>query len=97
MNLTVHKISVPVNDKAVPFDLPQDARIIHVGCQSPDARWVSVWYEVQLPIRSDAMVTRHFQVFGTGHVVPAGCFYIGTAIVPNKSIVWHVYEVPSTN
>lgn len=93
MNRTIHKISIPVNDQAVPFDLPPNARVVHVGCQSPDGRWVSVWYECQQPILSK--VTRRFQVFGTGHPVPLGCLYIGTAIVPNQPLVWHVYEVPN--
>lgn len=93
MNLTVHKISVPVNDQAVEFELSPDARILHVGCQSPDPRWVSIWYEVQEPILSK--VTRRFRVFGTGHPIPLGAFYFGTAIVPGQALVWHVYEVPS--
>lgn len=88
----VHKITVPVNDKAVPFQLPPGTEILHVGCQSRDPRFVSAWYEVILPIFSTE--TRSFQVFGTGHEVPPGPSYVGTAIVPDRNLVWHLYEVP---
>ena len=37
-------------------------------------------------------VARHFQVFGTGHVLPPGARWVGTC-ARERGIVWHLYEI----
>jgi hypothetical protein len=36
---------------------------------------------------------RTFQIFGTGHDLPAGARYIGTTGRTLASLIWHLFEV----
>jgi hypothetical protein len=46
-----------------------------------------IWMEVQ----TDApVVERRFRIFGTGHDIPDGFGYVGTAF--DEPWVWHVFE-----
>jgi len=38
---------------------------------------------------------RTFQVFGTGHPLPEGARYVGTAPRTAEGLVWHLYELVS--
>src|SRR6185437_14733595 len=38
---------------------------------------------------------RTFQVFGTGHPLPPGARYVGTAPRTRDGLVWHLYEIVS--
>jgi len=56
---------------------------------SPDARSVEFWAEHD---DDGGEPKRLFQVFGTGHPLPSGARWTGTA--PRVSgLVWHLYEV----
>ena len=48
-----------------------------------------LWIEVDLSNNSEF---RTFGVFGTGHQIPEGWFYHGTALDLDGAFVWHVYE-----
>jgi hypothetical protein len=39
-------------------------------------------------------VPRTFTVVGTGHPVPDGAVYAGTAPRTREGLVWHLYEIP---
>jgi hypothetical protein len=39
---------------------------------------------------------RTFAVVGTGHRVPDGAVYVGTARRTREGLVWHLYETSST-
>lgn len=68
--------------------MPADAAPIHVGRDPEvfdDISVVAVWFEVD----TDAAVIEHqFSLIGTGHELPNGQRYIGTAITP--PFAWHV-------
>lgn len=36
---------------------------------------------------------RTFTIVGTGHTIPAGARYIGTAPRTGEGLVWHLYEI----
>jgi hypothetical protein len=58
--------------------------ILHVGCR--DRGVVEFW---NLDHGEEAR-SRTFTVVGTGHEIPAGCRYVGTAVV--GPLVWHLLE-----
>lgn len=39
-------------------------------------------------------VPRTFVIVGTGHPVPEGAAYVGTAPRTREGLVWHLYELP---
>lgn len=56
---------------------------------------ITVWAEVNTMER-ECLRTLH--VVGTGHDVPAGCDYIGSALMAGGDFVFHIYaERPSTS
>jgi hypothetical protein len=40
-------------------------------------------------------VPRTFAIVGTGHPVPDGAAYVGTAPRTREGLVWHLYEIPA--
>lgn len=72
------------------IDMPKCAKILHVGEQFNE---VCIWAEVDT---DNAMETRTFEVFGTGHQIPydigASRNYVGTVMLDGGSLVFHVYE-----
>jgi len=91
MSATVWKYDVPLG-----FDcdreLPRGARVVHVAAQHPEsAESVQFWAEVDT---TQPMETRQFFIAGTGHPVRPEAIYLGTAIVCDGELVWHLYEVP---
>lgn len=82
----IYRYEVPVDDRWHPLQL--SGSILHVACRNPRA--VEVWaLHVDGPT-----VTRSFRVYGTGHPLPPGIEYIGTAIAPGGQLVWHLIESP---
>lgn len=43
-----------------------------------------------------AEVSRLFVIVGTGHRIPDGAVYIGSAPRTPEGLVWHLYELPAT-
>lgn len=43
-----------------------------------------------------AEVARTFVIVGTGHHVPEGASYVGTAPRTRDGLVWHLYELPGS-
>jgi hypothetical protein len=41
-------------------------------------------------------VARTFTIVGTGHRIPEGATYAGTAPRTPEGLVWHLYELPAT-
>ena len=99
----VYRYPVHLNDDLQSIDMPNDARIVHVGIKGDDPDTVNLWAEVRIDennmIRAGAKTeTRSFRVFGTGHPIQNPTDgrkyeYVGTAIMDNPSFVWHVYEL----
>lgn len=80
----VHRYEVPVDDRAHAHTLT--GKIVHVDSRTRGI--VEFW-----AIHTDANpIERRFRVYGTGHAVPAGLDWCGTAI--DGPFVWHLFEVP---
>lgn len=80
------RFTVPVDDQPHEYDLPGEIK--HVGSKTVNA--VELWV-LEDPTYG---VSRHlFQVVGTGHEVPDGWTYVGTAVVGRDgALVWHLFE-----
>lgn len=63
-------------------------KIVHVACKTEDA--VDFWVEVDEGLQTNE--TRIFEVYPTGVEIPDDAQYIGTAISPVNSYVWHLYQ-----
>lgn len=81
----IYRYQVPIDDRWHEFCL--SGAILHVASRGPDA--VDVWaYNSGGP-----EIARMLRVFGTGHPLPEGLRYVGTAIA--EPFVWHVMEASS--
>jgi hypothetical protein len=84
----VLRYEVPVNDLEHLLWVAGD--IVHVQTRSAD--YVEFW---SLERRNGGRtVERAFQVFGTGHEVPEGLRFVGSAVSPGGTFVWHLFERP---
>lgn len=85
---TIYKFPVPVDDVLHKHAMPTKAVIRHVAQQGYQP---CIWAEVD----TDApLVERSFRVFGTGHAIPDGFAFVGTAF--DGPFVWHVFEKLTT-
>lgn len=83
----VFKYEVLVQDGVQTFDMPEGAHVVHVSDQRGQVCfWALVDPQAEL-------VTRQFVIRGTGHDVPHGAQYIGSAMQLGGALVWHVFEV----
>ena len=77
-------------------DLPASAMPLAVAMADGPTH-VNVW--VQVPVDGDGKPLpgpqRRFEVYGTGHVIPADRRFVGTTM--GWGLVWHVYEKRSAN
>ncbi len=90
MNKRVWKYALTLTDNFQDHEMPENARIIHVGEQGGA---IMLWVEAKIPMSGDPpirQVRRIFRVHGTGHPITVG-EYVGTAIM--SPLVWHVYEI----
>lgn len=52
-----------------------------------------LWAEVEI---GGVSRPRRFYAYPTGHTeIPAQAEYVGTALMRDGSLVWHVYEIPA--
>ena len=80
---TIHKYAV--GDWANEVSTYEGARFLHVDNQREQ---ITVWAEVNT-LERECMRTLH--VVGTGHEVPRGAAFIGTALMAGGDYVFHVY------
>lgn len=57
-----------------------------------DSAGIEFWAEHD---DAKAAVPRTFVIVGTGHRIPDGAVYVGTAPRTRLGLVWHLYEMPS--
>lgn len=88
MTRRMYRYEVPVDDKPHPFKLGgHPGRVEAVG--SGATHVVEFWAQ-----HHDGYgLTRHFQVFGTGHPVPGDATWRGTTGRTADGLVWHLFEV----
>jgi hypothetical protein len=80
----MHRYAVPVDDQRHRFSLTCSP----VAVAAADIDRVEFWAEDT----DDAGMIRAFQVFGTGHPLPADARWVGTC-QRISGLVWHLYEV----
>lgn len=91
--LTIWKYVVPVNVLTVSattvFHIPSSARFLHCREQHEG---IAMWFLVN---PDKERVDRKFQLFGTGHALPAmrDKVYYGTGIFDDGHLVLHLFEV----
>jgi len=91
--MRVFKNAVPIDDNEHSFKMPE-GEILFVAEQHGA---ISFWFES--PALDPSMGghleddTRTFRVFGTGHIIPEGYLYQGTAMMMGGNLVVHLYEV----
>lgn len=79
---TIYKYPLALGMNVI--DLPFGSSIEAVAQQHGT---VAMWAEVNSENKPE---TRTFYVYGTGHPIPAGFVYVGTAF--GDPFVWHIYE-----
>ena len=87
MTRAMFRYEVPIDDDSHIFDLSHSP--VAVAAPS-DSGPVEFWCE---HTDDASVVTRAFQVFGTGHRLPDGAKWIGTCPRTRGGLVWHLYEV----
>ena len=72
------------------IEMPEFAIVLHVAEQNGE---LCLWAEVDI---ENNPVERMFEVFGTGHNIDSqiGTYrsYLGTSMMCDGDLVWHVYE-----
>lgn len=83
----IYRYTVPADDR--PHDISLTSSPVHVA-NGATLDEVEFWAE-----HADGApeVTRSFQVFGTGHLLPGNARYIGTCPRTREGLVWHLYEL----
>lgn len=81
---TVHKFRM--EDDHTSFLMHPEAAVVSVEKQNGD---ICIW--VETPFENESVVTRSFQIFGTGHAIPDKSIHCGS--VQDAPFVWHLYEV----
>lgn len=87
---TVWKYIVPRGSEGPLAPVPCKGKLLHVAID-PASTSPAIWIEVDTDF---AMEERRFGFFGTGHPIPEGWAYVGTAHSAG-GFVWHVYAVPT--
>lgn len=88
----VYRTVIPIDDQSHSVELT--GHIVHVD--SRNLREVEIWHEHSDIVQPHTVL---LQVFGTGHSIPPGSRYVGTALSPDDQglpqgrFVWHCYQV----
>ncbi|HXN71499.1 MAG TPA: hypothetical protein VN861_02985 [Candidatus Acidoferrales bacterium] len=81
--MTIYKYQVEQIDDQVEIIMPVGAKVLHVAAQSG---FITLWALVN---PNAGTVMRRFAIVGTGHAVPGGLAYLGTAHI--QPFVWHIF------
>jgi hypothetical protein len=86
---TIYRYVVPVDDQVHEHKLTSAPMCVANGPHEP--RDVEFWaeHDDELPEWNVP-----FQVVGTGHAVPDGASYVGSAPRTREGLVWHLYTWP---
>lgn len=82
---TIYRYEVPIGDP-VKIWIGGDPRAV-----AATSRTVEFWAERDIDGRR--LRERTFQIFGTGHDIPATAKYWGTTPRTPDGLVWHLYEI----
>lgn len=87
---TIWKYGIDITNELY-ITMPYDTRILSVHLQyGKPCIWAIIYDDKEIK-----MVSRKFRWFGTGHPIPEGekLIYIGTVLMQNDSLVFHLFEV----
>jgi hypothetical protein len=86
---TIHKFKMPFGE----FDmvLPMGTRIRHIGMQSGEML-PQMWVELDPSDSGQLNILHRYMVLGTGREFPEYLTYLGTFLVDDGKLVWHLYE-----
>lgn len=86
---TIWRYCVPIHKEPVEIDIPEVAKLLHVG-QQDDKKEVNFWVEVD---PAAVKKTRTFIVYPTGYRMnpDLDLKHMGTVI--DDGLVWHLYEI----
>jgi hypothetical protein len=82
-------------DEDTEIDLPDDARVVHVGVQGENvgpSLWILQSDKVRDPEADTRRRVRRYRFYGTGQDAE-GLAYVGTCFYRAGQFVWHVFEV----
>lgn len=86
MARTIHKFELTAESEFT-VEMPRGAKVLSVGVQR---EVVCLWVLVDTDNPKDE---RTFLIWGTGHSIDSDTgTYIGTVILQDGAIVWHVFE-----
>ena len=85
---TIWKFTCRVEDEQI-VEMPKEAEILHVASQFGHADSFEIWARVE---STYPLVGRKIIVHGTGHPASRDERHIGTLIVANGALVWHVFD-----
>ena len=70
------------------FVMPKGSTVLHFGVQNDEPR---IWVLIDTNAENES---RRFVTYGTGHPIKhANLEHIGTILMWNDSLVWHLFEV----
>ncbi len=81
------RFTIPVDDELHVVSCTGDP--VAVAATDPTGYEVEFWAEHD----DEALASRAFRVFGTGHPLPEGARWVGTCPRTRAGLVWHLYEI----
>ena len=87
MTTRIYRYEVPVDDR---WHIFKCGPPLHVACRNPDV--VEFWARPRNEDTDEFVDPQHFRVYGTGQEIPDEVRYVGTAIEPGGSLVWHLHS-----
>jgi len=89
MSRRILKWDVPVDDREHEIG---GGPVVHVASQYGKIDEVQVWTH-EAAAGTPQFVTRGVRIYGTGQVLPEQSNPIGSAVVADGALVWHVVEL----
>lgn len=87
MSTVIHKFTFSLTHDVSTFEIPAAAPVRHIESQFNK---LCMWVELD-PFAPK--IVRTFEIYGAGHNIPEGRFYVGTAQLLGGDLVLHIYEV----
>lgn len=88
MSRRVFREELDQNPYVQPLKIPRESQILRVEATRDT---VEFWFEID---DEWEFAERYFVIVGTGHEIPEGAIYRGTAARTPDGFVWHIYETP---
>jgi hypothetical protein len=88
MDAHILKYEIPVTDKIIEIEIPDNYALCEVGQQNGT---LFMWCMVDIHVN---LVKRYFKIVGTGHKIEGTehLYFLRTIHMPN-GLVWHLFEV----